>query len=75
MLACSTGLADCVQFLAMKKADFTKLDYNGRGCLQLAMNSQGDGQVLASWLTENVPDIPSSDGKGRDKADKYRGWF
>ena len=75
MLACSTGLSDCVQLLAMKKADFTKFDDNGRGCLQLAMNAQGDGQRLATWLKDNVPGIPSSDGKGRENTDKARGMF
>ena len=48
--ACSTGLADVVKLLATKKADLTKLDGRGRGCLQLAANSQGDKQTLSNWL-------------------------
>ena len=63
MLACSTGLADCVKLLAMKNADFTKFDDNGRGCLQLAWNSQGPQRRLARWLEKTVPDIPSSCGR------------
>ena len=75
MRACGSGLADCVQLLAQKRADFTKLDGKGRGCLQRAQNVQGKGQVLAKWLLENVPGIPSSKAKGRDKAQKTTGHF
>ena len=75
MRACGSGLADCVQLLAQKRAVFTKLDASGRGCLQRAQNAQGKGQVLATWLLENVPDIPSTNAKGRDKAQKTTGQF
>ena len=75
MRACDSGLADCVQLLAQKRADFTKLDANGRGCLQRAQNAQGKAQVLAKWLVANVPGIPSTNAKGRDKAQKTSGEF
>jgi len=60
MHACATGLADCVQLLAMKRADFTKIDDKNRGCLQLARNAQGNNQQLARWLMAEVPGIPPS---------------
>ena len=75
MLAAGSALADCVKLLAEKKADLTKLDNDKRGCLQLAEQVQGNSQTLASWLKENVRNIPSTDGKGRAKADRSRGQF
>ena len=46
------------------------LDANGRACLQRAQNAQGKAQPLAKWLVANVPGIPSTNAKGRDKAQK-----
>ena len=60
MFACGTGLADCVQMLAGRNADFNQLDGSGRGCLQLARQCQGNGQVLAQWLRQHVTGIAPS---------------
>ena len=71
--ACSTGIADCVQELARRKADFSKLDHKGRGCLQLAEQCQGDGQSLAVWRRGNVKDLPDTDKQGRAPHEKRKG--
>ena len=50
------------------------VDKHGRGCLQLARQGcQGDKQVLANWLMQNVPGIQDTYGKGRAGKDKKRG--
>ena len=58
--ACATGLSDCVIMLHGKGADLTKIDGKQRGCLQLARNSAGDNQTLATWLEGKVTGIYSS---------------
>ena len=77
MLACATGIADCVQTLANFGADFTHEDDNGRTCLQRAVNCQGNNQVLANWLRNNVDreHLPEGSGTGRAPEDKRRGDF
>ena len=75
MLAAGSALADCVKLLAEKRADFTQLDNDKRGCLQLAEQAQGKCEMLAHWLKENVRNIPSNDGKWRAKPDRSRGEF
>ena len=70
---CATGVADCVRLLVEKRADMSQEDYNGRGCLQLAKNSQGKKQTLATWLKQHAPAIPETSGKGRAKGEMTRG--
>ena len=73
MFAAGSGLADCVRLLATQKADFTKVDRKGRGCMQLASKSQGEGQILANWIYENVENAGVTNARGRDKEDQTRG--
>ena len=74
-LACGSGLADVVQVLASYRADFSKLDAKGRGCLQLASQCQGNNQVLYQWLRLNVGHTRWTDGRGRAYEDRSRGQF
>ena len=74
-LACGSGIADVVQVLVMFRADLHKVDGQGRGCLQLASQCQGDNQVLFHWLRKTVPGIGMTDGRGRAREDRTRGQF
>ena len=73
MFLCSTGCADCIQLLAEHRADFTKIDYHGRGCLQLAQQNQSENKVAYHWLMKNMPGLPKTNAKGRAMAEKCRG--
>ena len=74
-LACASGIADVVQVLAKYRADFHRVDGNGRGCLQLASQCQGNNQVLFHWLRDNVEGIQMTDGHGRAHEDRTKGKF
>ena len=72
LYACSTGLADVVKELAERLADMNVVDDNGRGCIQLASKTQGNNQMLATWLRRNT-DAPETSGKGRPRSEKQKG--
>ena len=60
--ACSSGMADCVTYLAIHGADMTVEDDNNRGCLQLARQVQGNNQTLATWLKKKYPRLQDTNG-------------
>ena len=61
--------------MAQLGAKFDRMGNKGRGCLQLAKNCQGGGQMLANRLQLHVTDLVESHGKGRDLEDRSSGQF
>ena len=75
MMMCSTGLADCVQLMAQRKANFNNPDRNDRTCLQMARQAQGKEKKLYTWLIQNVPGIEDGHGQGRAWEDRRQGSY
>ena len=81
LFACSTGVADIVKYLArIPHFNSWHRDGNERGAVQLAMNSGGEHQRLATWLRDNCRDednvgLPETNGTGRPSAERTRGGF
>ena len=69
--ACSTGMADCVKYLAEQGADLTVVDKNGRGCLQFASQVQGKNQTLWNYLRKPFPYLRDTNGVA--EGEKKRG--
>ena len=80
LLACGSGLSDVVRLLVRRGLGASHQDNKGRGALQRATVSAGEGANLEEWLLANAKDsegrpLKMTYGEGRADELKRSGRF